>query len=92
MVQNEPFTGESFSQFLKESFSRYSKDQVYGDENVLLVLDNAKQHQSTIVGDLLVEMGIKALTLPPYCPELNPAEKIIRAIKMRLKALKSHDQ
>jgi len=26
-------------------------------------------------------MGLKGLSIPPYSPELNPAEKIIKAIK-----------
>jgi len=26
-------------------------------------------------------MGLKGLSIPPYSPELNPAEKIIKVIK-----------
>jgi len=34
-------------------------------------------------------MGLKGLSIPPYSPELNPAEKIIKAIKQWLIKIKS---
>jgi hypothetical protein len=40
---------------------------------VILVLDNAGWHVS---GDLVVPPGIELAFLPPYTPELQPAERL----------------
>ena len=29
-------------------------------------------------------MKLKGLSIPPYSPEINPAEKIIKAIKLKI--------
>ena len=41
------------------------------DERVVLVLDGASWHVAT---DLIVPEGIELVVLPPYSPELQPAE------------------
>lgn len=43
------------------------------DKHVVLVLDNAGWHTSR---DLMVPDGITLLFLPPYSPELQPAERL----------------
>lgn len=43
------------------------------DKLVVLVLDNAGWHVS---GDLVVPQGIELAFLPPYTPELQPAEHL----------------
>ena len=43
------------------------------DKHVVLVLDNAGWHTSC---DLQVPEGITLLFLPPYSPELQPAERL----------------
>ena len=43
------------------------------DKLVILVLDNAGRH---ISGDLVVPRGIELAFLPPYTPELQPAEHL----------------
>jgi DDE superfamily endonuclease len=43
------------------------------DKRVVLVLDNAGWHVS---GDLAVPPGIELAFLPPYTPELQPAERL----------------
>jgi transposase len=43
------------------------------DKLVVLVLDNAGWHVS---GDLVVPLGIELAFLPPYTPELQPAEHL----------------
>lgn len=42
-------------------------------KQVILVLDGAGSHKD---GDLLVPQGVHLLFLPPYSPELQPAEKL----------------
>lgn len=44
------------------------------DHHAVVVLDGAGWHQQG--GTLIVPDNISLLTLPPYCPELNPVENI----------------
>lgn len=86
----EPTTGEAcwlelprldracFQVFL-DQFSRQ-----YANSLNLLVLDNAPAH---IAHDLQVPANVVLLDLPPYCPELNPVERLWQDLKRRLTAL-----
>jgi len=58
---------EAMSVFLAEVSRRHP------DELILMVLDGAGWHTST---ELEVPENILLLPLPPYCPELNPAEHL----------------
>lgn len=49
----------------------------------VIVLDNAKFHKSQLTIDLVQMAGCKLLFLPPYCPHLNPIEKLWATIKRR---------
>jgi len=51
------------------------------EEFKILLLDNGAFHHSH---QLLIPKNIHLLFLPPYSPELNPAEKIWRYIKDRI--------
>jgi transposase len=46
-----------------------------------LVWDGSGAHRST---KLVWPDGLKALPLPPYSPELNPAEQVMRVLRERL--------
>lgn len=48
------------------------------DEFKIILLDNGAFHHSKA---LLLPQNIVLLFLPPYCPELNPAEKVWRHLK-----------
>ncbi len=48
--------------------------QVAAGAHAVLILDGAGWHQSG--GRLRVPNNISLLPLPPYCPELNPAENV----------------
>lgn len=50
------------------------------DELVIIVLDGAGSHTA---GDLELPDNIRTLTLPPYSPELNPAEQLWKEIRKR---------
>ena len=58
---------DTFQIFLNE-FSRKNID-----EFIILLLDNGAFHKA---GKLKIPENIKLLFIPPYSPELNPAEKI----------------
>jgi len=75
----EPNTGEScfriyshcdtvcMSHFLKELSKQYENDVI------LLICDNAGWHKSV---DLEVPENIEIMHIPPYTPEMNPAEQL----------------
>lgn len=70
-----PFcNGDAFQAYLK-AFSEHREG-----EFKILVLDNGAFHKA---GNLEVPPNIALLFLPPYCPELNPAEKVWHFIKNR---------
>ena len=56
---------ETMNRFLAHVAARYP------DEFIIMVLDGAPSHRSK---DLLVPCNMSLLRLPPYSPELNPAE------------------
>ena len=51
----------------------------------VIVLDNARFHQSPTTQKLVEAAGCRLLFLPPYSPDLNPIEHIRAAFKSRLR-------
>lgn len=74
-----PITGDSF--FLEMPFCNAANFQIYlnelsghqPDEFKIVVLDNGTFHKAL---SLVIPQNIVLFFLPPYSPELNPAEKI----------------
>lgn len=74
----EPTTGESFCVYLPRMdggclevfFDELSK--AYPDHHLLIVLDGAPSHRSE---QITHPENISLIMLPPYCPELDPAER-----------------
>lgn len=84
----EPATGQSFFwqfnhvdtqcyQFFLNEFSK-----AYPDSLNLLQVDNGRFHKSK---SLIVPENIILLFQPPYCPELNPIERLWEHLKADLK-------
>ena len=74
----EPATGASFCLYLPrldgaclEVFLQAFR-QAYPDDDIVLVLDGSGSHSN---GAVTWPVGIHPLRLPPYSPELNPAER-----------------
>jgi len=63
---------QTMSLFLAEVGQRHAS------EFVLMVMDQAGWH---IAGELLVPENMRLLFLPPYSPELNPAEHLWKAVR-----------
>lgn len=63
---------QTMSMFLAEVAQRHAH------EFVLMVMDQAGWH---IAGDLQVPDNMRLLLLPPYSPELNPAEHLWKSIR-----------
>ena len=83
----EPATGESF--FLEMPALDSDCFQVFIDEFArtnresmnVLVIDGAPAH---IAGSLILPDNVVLFRLPPYCPELNPAERVWQDLRKRL--------
>lgn len=50
----------------------------HADEFIVMVVDRAGWH---VAGDLVVPENMRLLFLPPYSPELNPAEHLWKALR-----------
>ncbi len=83
----EPATGESFSLYLPrldgtclQLFLKHLK-AAYPDDNVLLVMDQARSHRSAQV---VWPENVEPLLLPPYSPQLNSAERSFLELRRAL--------
>jgi hypothetical protein len=52
--------------------------QRHADEQIVMVMDQAGWH---IAGELVVPDNMRVVLLPPYSPELNPAEHLWKALR-----------
>lgn len=84
----EPATGESFFlQFSHVDTACYQRfldefSQAYPDSLNILQVDNGRFHKGK---KLVVPENIILLFQPPYCPELNPIERLWEHLKADLK-------
>jgi hypothetical protein len=80
----EPTTGERFFRELPylnaEMFQLFVDAFAYAFPDSLnsLLLDNSAAHTSS---QLTLPENVRLLFLPPYCPELNPIERVWRDLK-----------
>ena len=67
------FNAETFLQHIKQLIPLKPKNK-----KILLILDNARYHHALLIQSWLEENKnkIKLFFLPPYSPELNPAELV----------------
>jgi transposase len=89
-----PITGESFCMTTdgvsKDLFINYLTDfsKQKPDELKIIVIDNASFHSSK---DITLPENIVLLPIPPYSPELNPAERIWHWMKAGI-SMKIYDK
>ena len=65
-------SAETMSMFLSEVAQRHA------EEFIVMVMDQAGWH---IAGDLAVPQNMRLIFLPPYSPELNPAEHLRESLR-----------
>lgn len=88
-----PITGESFCMttqgVCKDFFIKYLQDfsNHKPGELKIMIIDNAAFHSTK---DIVLPENIVLMPIPPYCPELNPAEKVWQWMKDKI-AMKIHD-
>ncbi len=88
-----PITGETFCMttngICKELFLKYLEDfsRHKPDELKIIVIDNASFHSTK---DHQLPKNIILMPIPPYSPELNPAEKVWQWMKNKI-AMKIYD-
>ena len=63
---------ENMSLFLDQT------SKAHGNEFIVMVLDGASSHKSK---DLMIPKNVCLVFLPPYSPELNPAEQIWNVLR-----------
>ena len=90
-IQDEPFTAAAFMEFLKTHLKRYQKGERDGDEDIILVFDNARQHLAKATQAYFKELPFGVITLPPYTTIMNPVESLIGIIKKRIWTLKAEN-
>lgn len=73
-LTTEKMNTENMSRFLDQVSRKYQ------NEFVVMVVDGASSHRSK---DLVVPENIALTRLPPYSPELNPAEQIWNILRRR---------
>jgi transposase len=72
LIETEGCDSDFFQVFIDEL------SMTDADEHMLLLLENASFHKT---GKLTIPDNISLIYIPPYSPELNPAEKIWQGFK-----------
>ncbi len=50
----------------------------------MVVFDNASIHLTEPIHTFFKKKAIVAITLPQYTPQMNPIEKVFRAVKLKM--------
>ena len=81
------------SEIVKYYLKNLYEDLIRTDKNqanrTIVIWDNAPVHSSNATTEFIKSAKLRVLTIPPYTPSLNPAEKLINSIKMKLKKLQA---
>ena len=84
MASTTSIISKSFCLFikdLKEAYNRYD----YQNNKTYFIFDNCSLHRSKDFKQFAYEHSVRWISIPPYTPQLNPAEKIIAVIKSKIR-------
>lgn len=78
--------GERFEEFITNCLSPVLQPFNWINPCSVVILDNAAIHHVDSVQDLIEnQLGARLLFLPPYSPDLNPAEEVFSKVKTIMK-------
>ena len=76
--------GEIFATFVKDSLVPILQFNGY-NPNSIVVMDNASIHHVDEIAELIIQTRALLRFLPPYSPDLNPAEQVFSKVKTIMK-------
>ena len=85
LASNKSINSELFVWFIRDIW-QMAKRKGGQEEKVWILWDNSSMHVSQKSTEFMKQAGIPCLTIPPYCPQLNAAEKAIALIKFKLRS------
>ena len=87
---SDSFNSIMFGYFINELVRIIQNDMDRDLRDWMLVMDNSSIHKSLYIKDIIKGRKIRMMFITPYEPSLNPAEKLIMAIKTKLKVREFH--
>jgi len=81
-IQDRPYTGESFFEFINNLCATLINTQI---TSAKIIMDNASIHKGERVRELLEQKGFQLVFLPAYSPQLNPIEEVFGKWKHLIK-------
>ena len=92
MGKEETNKSEIMKHYLKCMFQNLNNRDISQDKRTIIVWDNAPVHTSNATIEFIRSAKLRVLSIPPYTPSLNPAEKLINAIKIKLKKFQANGE
>ena len=84
-IITETVSGKEFFDFLRGTLIPNMMTYNGTNPHSIIIMDNCSVHHIAEVRDLLHQVGILVLFLPPYSPDLNPAEEAFSYVKSYLR-------
>ena len=81
----EAMTAKTIAFFIKEVCEYRNRESCAKERSFVLVMDNSPLHTARSMKCFLKQSRLRAVTISPYWPALNPWEKAINAIKYFMK-------
>ena len=84
-IVNSTVSSQEFFDFLRASLIPNMMAYNGTNSHSVLIMDNCSVHHTAEIQDLLRSVGILVFFLPPYSPDLNPAEEAFSSVKAYLR-------
>ena len=82
-------TSNIVKHYIAELVSRRKCDPEKDSKPFVFIWDNSKVHSNELIINFLEKSKLRAINIPQYTPVLNPWEKLINAIKAKIKLMHS---
>ena len=85
-ISDGTFDGERFVHFLRCCLAPFIQPFNWINPCSVIIMDNASIHHVEEVSDIVEnQLGARLIFLPPYSPDLNPAEEVFSKVKSLMK-------